>query len=149
MVKLEHVNLVVHTLQPSQDFLLSAFPHWKIRGSGANQWRNTQRQWVHLGDDDYYVTLNDNAYGENRDIQSMKPGLAHIGFVVDDLDKLIERLAKKGYKVSIFGQAHPYRKTAYYTDPAGFQFEFIEYFSDVPEQKNLYGQETGPLIFNH
>lgn len=32
-------------------------------------------------------------------------------------------------------------------DPAGFQFEFIEYSSNKPQQKNMYGGEFGDLIF--
>mgnify|MGYP000551365583 CR=1 FL=1 len=149
MIRLEHVNLIVHSLAPSQAFLLCAFPHWQIRGSGENQWGKVKRQWVHLGDDDYYITLNNQAEGDIRDLQSLTPGLAHIGFVVDDLDSLIQRLSTKGFQVSIYGQPHPYRKTVYYTDPAGFQFEFIEYLSTDPKQKNRYGGETGPLKVNH
>ncbi len=148
MPRLEHINLVVHSLQPSQDFLLCAFPKWRVRGSGSNKWGDTKRNWVHLGDDDYYITLNDGAQGDIRDLQSMAPGLAHVGFVVDDLAQLIQRMDHKDFSVSIFGQPHPHRRTVYYTDPSGFQFEFIEYFSKLAEQKNLYGHETGPLIFN-
>jgi ketosteroid isomerase-like protein len=149
MSRLEHINLSVHSLQPTQEFLLCAFPEWRVRGTGCNQWGEVKRQWMHLGDDDYYITLNDGAQGDIRDLASVTPGLAHAGFVVDDVDKLIARMSDQGFSVSIFGQPHPFRKTVYYTDPAGFQFEFIEYFSEQPDQKNLYGHETGPLIFNH
>ena len=148
MPRLEHINLSVHSLQPTQEFLLCAFPNWRVRGSGSNQWGDVKRNWIHLGDDDYYITLNDGAQGNIRDLTSVTPGLAHTGFVVEDLDSLIERMSNQGFSVSIFGQPHPFRKTVYYTDPAGFQFEFIEYFSEQPDQKNLYGHETGPLIFN-
>ncbi|WP_315982985.1 VOC family protein [Aliamphritea spongicola] len=106
------------------------------------------RRWVHVGNDDYYITLNDSAEGENRDIGGIQPGLAHLGFVVDDLAGLTERLWQQGYAIDILGMDHPYRKTVYYTDPAGFQFEFLEYRSDRPEERNLYGGESGDFKFN-
>jgi catechol-2,3-dioxygenase len=69
-----------------------------------------------------------------------------LGFVVDDLNDLIDRLISKGFEVDIFGRDHPYRKTVYFCDPAGFQFEFIQYNSLKPAEKNMYGGETGELI---
>lgn len=148
MVRFEHANLVVKEIQPTLDFLLTAFPEWQLRGSGKGRWGGTVRRWVHVGNDDYYITLNDSAEGENRHIGGIQPGLAHLGFVVDDLAGLTERLWQQGYAIDILGMDHPYRKTVYYTDPAGFQFEFLEYCSDRPEERNLYGGESGDLKFN-
>jgi catechol 2,3-dioxygenase-like lactoylglutathione lyase family enzyme len=149
MVRLEHVNLVVKEIQPTLNFLLTAFPKWNVRGSGAGVWGTTQRHWVHVGDADYYITLNDQAEGELRNINGITPGLAHLGFVVDDLNDLIERLISKGFEVDILGRDHPYRQTVYFCDPAGFQFEFMQYNSLKPEEKNMYGGETGELIKNN
>lgn len=148
MVRFEHANLVVKELQPTLDFLLTAFPEWQLRGSGQGKWGTTERHWVHVGDDEYYMTLNDSAEGDIREIGGIQPGLAHLGFVVDDLEALVERLWQQGYAIDILGMQHPYRKTVYYTDPAGFQFEFLEYCSDQPEQRNQYGGETGSFKFN-
>lgn len=145
MVRLEHLNLVVTEIQPTVDFLLSAFPQWHIRGKGENRWGNTARNWVHVGSDDYYLTLNDGAKGNNRDLSGMSPGLAHIGFVVEDLESVISRLTDKGYAIDVLGRDHPFRKTAYFVDPAGFQFEFMQYTSEKAQEKNLYGGETGEL----
>jgi catechol 2,3-dioxygenase-like lactoylglutathione lyase family enzyme len=152
MVRLEHANLVVKDIQPTLDFLLSAFPEWKVRGEGDMAWangaRSASRHWVHLGDDEYYLTLNDGGEGEIRDVKSNQSGLAHLGFVVDDLEAVIERLAAKNFRVDIVGRDHPFRKTVYFTDPAGFQFEFLQYSSDVSAEKNMYGGETGALKRN-
>jgi len=145
MVRLEHVNLVVKDIEPTLEFLLTAFPKWNVRGRGEGVWRSTQRCWVHVGDDDYYITLNDQAKGPIRNINGITPGLAHLGFVVDDLDKIIERLSKSGFEIDIVGRDHPYRQTVYFCDPAGFQFEFIQYNSVKPEEKNMYGGESGEL----
>jgi len=145
MVRLEHVNLVVIDIEPTLHFLLTAFPKWNVRGRGEGTWGSTKRCWVHVGDDDYYITLNGQAKGQIRNINGITPGLAHLGFVVDDLDKIIERLTNSGFEIDIVGRDHPYRQTIYFCDPAGFQFEFIQYNSVKPEEKNMYGGESGEL----
>jgi len=145
MVRLEHANLVVTEIQPTLDFLLTAFPSWRIRGEGQGVWGNAQRNWLHVGDDDYYLTLNDNGQGEIRDLAGAAPGLAHLGFVVDELAPLMDRLIHKGYQVDIMGRKHPHRKTAYFIDPAGFQFEFMQYNTHKAADKNQYGGEHGEL----
>ncbi len=142
MVKLEHINLVVKDINASSDFIQTAFPDWSIRGQGQNEWYGNTRNWVHIGTQEYYITLNDNGQSSNRNLKSNNLGLAHIGFQVDDLDGIAKRLQDKGYEIATIGAEHPYRKTLYFIDPAGFEFEFIEYFSDKPDLKNQYGGET-------
>jgi len=146
MVRLEHINLVVKDIEPTLHFLVTAFPHWYVRGSGEGKWGNKQRCWVHVGDDDYYITLNDQGEGNTRSLSGSTQGLAHIGFVVDELSGIVERLTSNGFDIDIVGRDHPYRQTIYFCDPAGFQFEFIQYSSTQPHQKNMYGGETGELI---
>lgn len=146
MKRLEHANLVVKDIQASLEFITTAFPEWQVRGQGQGQWAGKARNWLHIGTDDDYLTLNDGAEGDNRDLAGLSPGLAHLGFEVDDLDALKQRMEDKGYPVDIIGRNHPYRKTAYYIDPNGFQFEFIQYLSQQPELKNQYGGESGLLI---
>jgi|GEM_PF-67793 len=145
MIRFEHANLVVKEIEPTLNFLLVAFPEWQVRGSGKGQWQNKPREWLHVGNDDYYITLNDSAEGEIRKVEGIKPGLAHLGFIVTDLDALVERLDNHGFKPEIIGRAHPFRKTVYYRDPAGFQFEFLQYLSEEPQERNLYGGESGEL----
>ncbi|GIU47234.1 glyoxalase [Shewanella sairae] len=149
MVRLEHVNLVVKDIQPTLAFLLTAFPEWRIRGEGEMNWaggeHTSSRHWLHIGDDDYYLTLNNGAIGQIRDIKGIEPGVAHIGFIVDDLQAVIDRLAAEGISPDIKGRLHPFRQTVYYNDPAGFQFEFLQYASDKPSEKNMYGGESGEL----
>lgn len=146
MAKLEHVNLVVKDINETLKFIQTAFPHWKIRGQGENAWSGKKRNWLHVGTDDYYITLNDGAAGENRDLTGHAPGLAHIGFEVDNIDAVVTRLQNNGYEIRTKGADHPHRKTVYFLDPAGFEFEFIQYFSDLPEERNLYGGETTGIV---
>ena len=138
MIRLEHANLVVKDIPATLDFIQTAFPDWKIRGQGEMTWHGKPRHWLHVGDDDCYLTLNDDGEGEPRDLSGHTPGLAHLGFVVDDVDSVIERLEAKGFEIDIEGAEHPFRKTVYFVDPAGFQFEFMQYLSDVPSERNRY-----------
>ena len=148
MNRLEHVNLVVKDIQPSLEFILTAFPEWRIRGKGKGQWAGQARNWLHVGDDEYYITLNDGAQGAVRDLKGTNPGLAHLGFVVENVEAVTARLDAKGYSIDIIGRDHPYRKTVYYIDPNGFQFEFMQYLSEEAKLKNQYGGESGDLIRN-
>ena len=63
------MNLVVKDIKKTQEFLLIAFPEWKTRGSGTSDWYGRERSWVHIGNDDNYITLNNKAEGDNRDLK--------------------------------------------------------------------------------
>lgn len=136
--RLEHANIVVTRIEPTVAFLAAAFPEWRVRGEGAGEWNGKARRWLHFGDDDFYVTLNDNGEGAPRDLKGHAPGLAHLGFVVSSLDEVIARLKKAGHEPSQWGPEHPHRRNVYYIDDEGLEFEFVEYFSDRPEEKNRY-----------
>tara|TARA_R110002096_G_scaffold305752_1_gene500605 strand:- start:240 stop:734 length:495 start_codon:yes stop_codon:yes gene_type:complete len=138
MNRLEHVNLVVKDIGATLEFIKTAFPEWRVRAKGTNQWSGKQRNWLHVGDENYYITLNDGAEGDMRDLSGHAPGLAHLGFAVDDVDAIVSRLESKGFFARIKDTEHPFRKTYYYVDPAGFEFEFMQYLSDKDEQRNQY-----------
>ncbi|WP_419905197.1 VOC family protein [Kiloniella sp.] len=138
MVRFEHANLVVTDIAATLDFIQTAFPKWVVRGEGKMNWKGKPRYWLHVGDDTTYITLNDNGEGDNRELAGHQPGLAHLGFEVDDVKGIVARLEAKGYVIDIDGGDHPFRKTVYFVDPQGFQFEFIQYFSDNPAERNLY-----------
>lgn len=146
MFYLEHVNLVVTDITATLDFIQTAFPDWKVRGKGEGDWYGQKRQWLHVGTDQQYITLNSGDDAANRDLKSNTPGLAHLGFAVDDVDGIAERLQAKGHVIGTIGADHPYRKTIYFTDPAGFEFEFIQYFSTEAAQRNMYGGETSNIV---
>lgn len=137
-LKLEHINLVVTDIDPTLNFLQAAFPDWHIRGEGRDEWKGMPRRWLHIGDDDFYLTLNDFGRGRQRDLASAEPGLAHIGFEVASLDALADRLEKAGHQPHHQGAEHPHRKNLYYIDDEGLEFEFVEYLSNKPEERNSY-----------
>lgn len=138
MIHLEHVNLVVSEkqIQPMLDFYKAAFPHWKIRCQGDGDWHGKARRWIHFGDDYQYLVFNDFGEGENRDLQGHCVGLAHFAYVTHNLKALIQRLESAGFPVAKEGGENSYRNNIYFIDPAGFEVEFIEYLSDLPEQRN-------------
>ena len=137
MLYLEHLNLVVNDIPAAQTFYQAAFPHWRVRDQGESDWYGKRRKWLHLGDDYQYLTFNDNGEGNNRDLAGHQSGLAHFAFVTGNIDAVIERLAAAGFPVDDDGADEPYRKNAYFIDPAGFEVEFVQYLSDIPEQRNL------------
>jgi catechol 2,3-dioxygenase-like lactoylglutathione lyase family enzyme len=137
MLHFEHVNLVVKDIPATLAFYQAAFPHWRVRESGGSEWAGKHRKWLHLGDDYQYLTLNDNGEGDNRDLEGHQTGLAHFGFVTSNLDAIVHRLADAGFTPAKDGADELHRKNVYYVDPAGFEVEFVQYLSDLPEQRNL------------
>jgi catechol 2,3-dioxygenase-like lactoylglutathione lyase family enzyme len=133
---LEHINLVVTDIPAALEFYRAAFPHWRVRASGKADWYGVERNWVHFGDDYQYLTFNDDGIGENRDLEGHQPGLAHFAYVTDNLQAVIDRLEKAGFKVAKPGAENRFRKNVYFFDPAGFEVEFVEYLSDLPAERN-------------
>lgn len=133
---LEHVNLVVSDVPAMIRFYQSAFPHWKIRSEGDSEWNGKPRHWLHLGDDYQYLALSDHGEDKNRDLDGYQIGLAHFAYVVDNLDHTTRRLINAGYEVAKPGAENPFRKNIYFYDPAGFEVEFVEYLSDIPQERN-------------
>lgn len=138
MIYLEHINLVVRDIPASLRFYQAAFPHWKVRGGGKSEWYGVPRQWVHVGDDDLYLALSDHGTGENRDLTGTQIGLAHFAFATNSLDAMLSRMAEAGFQPYKDGAESPYRKNIYFLDPDGFEVEFVEYLSDLPEERNYY-----------
>lgn len=137
MLQIEHLNLVVSDIPATLKFYQAAFPHWRVRDEGDSEWYGKARKWLHFGDDYQYLTLNDNGVGENRDLSGHQTGLAHFAFVTDEIDSVIKRLGDAGFAVAKDGADEPYRKNVYFIDPSGFEVEFVEYLSDIPELRNF------------
>ncbi|MEQ8558974.1 MAG: VOC family protein [Henriciella sp.] len=138
MVRLEHANLVVSEIKPTLSFLKAAFPHWRVRGGGKGTWSGKPREWLHFGDDETYIALSDNGEGAPRDLKGHAPGLAHLAFEVSNLDALILRLEAAGHEITNPGAATEHRRNIYFIDGNNIEFEFVEYLSDHPHEKNRY-----------
>jgi catechol 2,3-dioxygenase-like lactoylglutathione lyase family enzyme len=137
MIQLEHINLVIKDLEKSLAFYRAVFPHWSIRCEGGGEWYGKPRRWVHFGDDDQYLSLNEFGEGENRNLEGHSVGLAHFAYVTDNIDAVIQRLTQVGFPAHIDGADDPFRRNVYYLDPDGFEVEFVQYLSDLPAERNL------------
>lgn len=137
-MRIEHVNIIVPEIEPTMNFLLAAFPQWRLRGRGDMTWYGKPRSWAHVGNDDFYITLNDHGEGQMRDLTSNQNGLAHVGFAVENVDQIVKNLISKGYNPDHTGGTHPFHKSMYFIDPQGLEFEFVEYSSEIPAEKNMY-----------
>ncbi len=135
--RLEHANLSVRDVEAMIRFLMTAFPEFRIRGEETN--RNGIR-WVHGGTNDTYIVLNQakTEPATHWIPYSGEPGVNHLAYEVDDVESLRLRLKAAGYRDSTVPNAHPHRKRVYFYDPDGNDWEFVQYFSQDPAERNDY-----------
>ena len=137
--RLEHANMTVRNLEEATAFLTTAFPEFRVRHQGRNELQG--HRWAHVGTDDFYIALQEPHEGtdprpDHRPYVDF--GVNHIGWVVDDFDAVIERLEAAGYERGMVPSEHKFRKRAYYYDGSGYEWEFIEYLSEDPAERNEY-----------
>ena len=98
-------------------------------------------RWLHFGNDEFYVAIQQNAdHEKKRDISYKHDGMNHLGFVVTELESILNRLTEAGYAISEASGmlSHPYRRRVYLFDGNGFEREFVEYRSSAADQRNDY-----------
>jgi catechol 2,3-dioxygenase-like lactoylglutathione lyase family enzyme len=137
MLRLEHANLMVRDLEAMVRFVRTALPEFRIRGEGKT-WQGGR--WVHVGTDDAYLSLTQatEAPAEPWTPYGGKPGLNHLGFEVDDAEALRERMSSAGYRESTVPNSHPHRTRVYFYDAEGNDWEFVQYHSQEPGERNDY-----------
>ena len=126
--QVEHANIRVRDIDETVKLLTIALPNFKVRGGSAS------KKWIHIGTESTYLALNK----DGGDTQKHGPGLNHVGFVVDDTDAVRERLETAGYKEGYRPETHPHRRRVYYHDGNGTEWEFVQYFSNDPAERNDY-----------
>ena len=131
---LEHNNITVNNLDEAIRFFQIAMPEFKIRGQGADN----QRRWVHIGTDRSYLALTETTAQVTGSENYLKHGFNHMGFVVSDVKAVGKRLRKAGYKSNYPFTEHAFRLRDYYLDADGNEYEFIQYLSNKPEERNSY-----------
>ena len=136
VVRLEHANLFVQDIEGMIRFLQTAFPEFRVRGEGiCNGCR-----WVHVGTDETYLSLNQ-AYAEPEKPWTPYrglPGVNHLAYEVDDVEALCKRMKSAGYRDSTPPNKHPHRKRGYFYDAEGNDWEFVQYLSQDPTERNDY-----------
>lgn len=135
----EHANISVVNAQKTIEFLITAIPEWQVRGSGKiDDWFGKPIEWFHIGDEHSYIAISSGGEGDANDWTTHFTGVKHLGIVVPDVEALIQRLSGAGYALDHRGGEHPFRKSVYYLEDHGMQFEFVEYFTQSPHERNDY-----------
>jgi len=135
-IRMEHANLHVRRFDDAVRFLKTAFPEFYVRSESASD----GLRWMHIGTDETYIALNETNVNQdsNRRPYDGTPGVNHLGYEVDDVDALQERLAAAGFTESTYPNKHPHRKRIYFYDADGNDWEFVQYFTDNPSERNDY-----------
>jgi catechol 2,3-dioxygenase-like lactoylglutathione lyase family enzyme len=129
--RLEHANIRVRNIDETIRFLMTAFPDFRVR---SDQGTGDDR-WVHVGSDETYLALNQDSHEAARS----GPGLNHLGFAVEETESLRSRLDAAGYHEGyIPPKPHPHHRRTYYHDGNGQEWEFVEYSSEKPTERNDY-----------
>jgi catechol 2,3-dioxygenase-like lactoylglutathione lyase family enzyme len=136
-VRLEHANLAVRNVSEMIRFLQTAFPEFRVRKEGKGE---RGLRWVHLGTGETYIALNEapEEPEQPRVPYSELPGLNHLGYEVDDAEAVRERLSAAGYRESTVPNDHPHRTRVYFYDNEDNDWEFVEYRSEDPTERNDY-----------
>lgn len=135
---LEHANISVSDLDEAVRFFTAAFPEFRIRGRGRAETPGNERDWLHFGDETSYLAIEEATNGSSNHRTYRNPGINHIGFVVDDLEATAARLKNAGFAENMRDDSHPSRKRIYYYDGDGNEYEFVEYTTADPEERNQY-----------
>ncbi|MCW8330118.1 VOC family protein [Photobacterium sp. SDRW27] len=131
----EHANVTVNNLDNTVDFLQAAIPEFQIRHQGQAE----HYRWCHIGTDNSYLALQEIVERTQIDrIPYRDVGLNHIGLVIEDVDAARKRLLAAGYRENDIVSPHPWRKRIYFWDQDGIEWEFTEYLSNDPAQRNDY-----------
>ena len=135
--QLEHANLCVSDIDRMIKFLQSALPDFVIRNDETD---TDGDRWVHIGNDKTYIAFNNSTQKDLSDWApySGKPGVNHLGYMVDSVEQVRNRLRAAGYIESTVENIHPFRKRLYFYDPEGRDWEFVEYLSKNVEERNDY-----------
>ena len=134
----EHANAMVKDIDRAAFFLVTAMPSWRIRGRGRMDWFGKPIEWLHVGTDTSYIAFQSGGEGSGQDWRRYEVGVRHIGLVVPSLDAVIARLSREGFSVDHMGPTHRHRKSAYFIQADNLQFEFVEYLSELPSERNEY-----------
>ncbi len=136
-VRLEHANMSVRDIDVMIRFLQAAFPEFRVRGKGTSA---NGTRWVHVGTDETYIALNQATVELEKQWvpYTGEPGVNHLGYEVDDVEAVHSRLTAAGYRESTVPNVHPHRKRVYFYDAEGNDWEFVQYFSEEPAERNDY-----------
>ncbi|MCB1644720.1 MAG: VOC family protein [Pseudomonadales bacterium] len=145
-MKLEHANITVSSIAKTREFLQLVFSDFRVRGGGRTEGATgTHRTWEHIGNDDYYIALEQLDSPEVAErIRYQGNGVNHLAFVIEEMDDLLARLKLQGYEPTDASalEGHPFRRRAYFIDGNDLEWEFVEYLSDQTAERNSYTSQA-------
>ena len=137
---MEHANVTVRSADEAMTFLKLVFPEFEIRGQGESE----TKRWIHFGTDKTYIALEEMVSHTTSGRQPYRDdGINHVGWVVEDLEGIREKTIAAGYRTGdlMLEGDGPQRKRVYIFDSVGNEWEFVEYLSENPLEKNVYEKE--------
>ena len=135
MIKLEHANLSVTDVEATTRFITTALPEVRIRGEGHD---SAGRPWRHVGNEHFYVALQEVGAGAFRAPYGDTAGLNHLGWEVEDTEAVEARLRDAGFEPNLHIDDHPARRRVYFHDPDGNDWEFVQYLTEDLAARNSY-----------
>jgi len=122
--KLEHVNFTVSDPKVTAGLLCNLFD-WHIRWEGPSQMGG---HTYHVGNDEDYVAVYtyDGSPAESGQRGRIKSGLNHIGVLVEDLDRIEQRVIAAGLEPFNHMDYEPGRRFYFY-DHDGIEYEVVSY----------------------
>ena len=123
--RFEHINISCKDIDATQKFYKTLFPDWYVRVAGEN---NGSR-WMHLGNNQFYIALNDAPEQERVHMLYESIGINHVGFVIKDGEAMKKLLDAE--KIEYYTMTAPETKyRIYVNDPDGNEIELVEYNSE-------------------
>lgn len=122
--RIEHINKVCQNLEATLRFYQTLFPDWYIRA----QEKADDLNWIHFGNDQFYLSLYERC-DKSKPIPLETGNIDHVGFVIEDGEKMIAILAANG--IEYFVEDAPETKyRIYIQDPDNTGLELVEYNED-------------------
>ncbi|MBH8573694.1 VOC family protein [Nostocaceae cyanobacterium CENA369] len=120
--RFEHINLSCKDIDATKKFYETLFPDWYVRAEGVF---NGDR-WMHLGNNQFYLALNDDSEQERVHQAYESIGINHVGFVIKDGEAMTKLLSAEG--IEYYTMTAPETKhRIYVNDPDGNEIELVEY----------------------
>ena len=138
----EHANLSVRDTDEMIEFLRTALPDFRIR----KRWEAGGYEWTHIGTDHSYIALMrplNKTSGQMKGYihNPSETGFNHICVVVDSVESVQRRLVESGYRRG-FNNGEiidtPVRRSIYFHDCDGREFEFMQYLTSDVAARNSY-----------
>jgi catechol 2,3-dioxygenase-like lactoylglutathione lyase family enzyme len=126
-IRFEHINVSCKNLEATQKFYQTLFSDWYVRSEGVFQ----GRRWLHLGNNQFYLALNDETDQERLHTPYESIGINHVGFVIKDGEAMKKLLDAEGIEYyTMTATETKYR--IYVNDPDGNEIELVEYNPEYP-----------------